>query len=121
MAMAVFNKYYAGDTADSRGTMVEQEGITLQDFGAKNTIRILSEDEGIDARDFVSQQLQPEDIDKYDVAIVMSEPQNTPAWLEQHPKAERWNITDTKTTDFETSRAIFKDLRQQVLDRFLQN
>lgn len=118
MAMAVFNKYIAGSTADSRGTKVQDEGITLEEFGAKNTIRILQEDEHIDARAFTSKSLQPEDLDKYDTVIVMSEPENTPPWLEKHPKAERWGITDTKTTDFETSRKIFKGLREKVLARF---
>lgn len=119
MAGAVFDKYVTGSTADSRGTKVEKEGITLEEFGAVNTMHILNEDEHIDARGFVSEQLHVEDLDTYDVVIVMSEPENTPDWLEQHPRAERWNITDTKTTDLETTREIFKEIKQKVLERFL--
>ena len=118
MAAAVFNKYIADSTADSRGTKVEKEDITLEEFGAVNTMHILNEDEHIDARGFVSEQLHVEELDTYDVVIVMSEPGNTPDWLEQHPKAERWNITDTKTTDLETTREIFKEIKQKVLERF---
>lgn len=118
MAMSIFNKYIAGVHADSRGTIVQTEGLTLEDFGAKNTLRVLQDEESIDGRQLKSLQLKESDLKDYDTIIVMSEPENTPQWLERSTKAERWNIMDTKTSDYETTVEVFRELKQRVLSRF---
>lgn len=121
MAAAVFNKYITDSVADSRGTRVEKENMTLREFGAVNTMQVLAEDEHIDAGNFVSRQLDSDDLNHYDVVIVMSEPENTPEWLEQHLVVERWNVIDTKTSDLEMTRKVFNEIKQKVLKRFREN
>jgi protein-tyrosine-phosphatase len=121
MAVSIFNKYIKNSYADSRGTMVEIEGMTLEELGAKNTIRALQENENVDARNLKSIQLKQVDLLNYDHIIVMSEIKKTPYWLEHSSKAERWDIPDTKTSDYETTVEVLHDIKKLVLERFSSN
>ena len=118
MAMSLFNKYIQKGCADSRGTEVETEGMSLIEFGANNTILALQEIEQIDGRHLKSIQIQKEDLDVCDVVIIMSEPNNTPDWLEHSTKTERWDIPDTKSSDYETTVIVFNDLKKRIIERF---
>jgi protein-tyrosine-phosphatase len=115
MAMAIFNKYANDAHADSVGTIVEHENQTLAEYGAKNTIQVLLEQEDIDASGFKSNQLSKEMLAVYDKIIVMAEPENIPDWLSSDAKTELWTIPDTKTSDLETTRKTFAVIKSKVL------
>lgn len=113
-AMAMFNKYIIDSHADSAGTMVETEGQTLEDFGASKTIAVLAE-EGIDATQFASHQLTESMLDRYDEVIVMAEPENIPDWLRESDKFVYWAVPDTKDTNLDETRGIYRALKAEIL------
>ncbi len=104
MAKELYNRDHPGG-ADAVGTVVDIEGQTLEDANAFKTMTVMKE-LGIDVSRNRRRQLTEEMLSVYDKVIIMSEPEHTPLWLQLWPKAERWNIADTKDMDIEGTRAV---------------
>lgn len=104
MAKELYNRTHAA-TADAAGTIVDVEGQTLEACHAVKTIATMKE-LGIDVSQNRRRQLTQEMLPLYDKVIVMSEPQNTPEWLATWPKAERWEVPDTKNTTLDGTREV---------------
>lgn len=112
MAKELYNQLHPGD-ADAAGTIVDVEGQTLAAQGAPKTITVMKE-VGVDVSQNTRHQVTKEMLPRYDKVIIMSEPENTPTWLEEWPKAERWDIQDTRDTDLDGTRAIRNELSKRI-------
>lgn len=113
MAMELHRLAHPTDEVASAGTIVDVPGQMLQDAPAPKTIAAMQE-LGVDVSRNSRQQLTPEMLDGYDKIIVMSEPNNTPEWLESHPRAVRWNISDPKEADLVGTEIIRDELQKRT-------
>jgi protein-tyrosine-phosphatase len=113
MAAGLYRLSHPNDQADSAGTVVDKPGQALKDVPAPKTIAAMQE-LGVDVSNNTRQQVTPQMLDDYDKIVVMSEPQNTPDWLKVCPKAEIWDIKDTKDMDLAGARLIRDQLRARI-------
>jgi len=112
-AAAYFNRLFPEGHADSAGTVVERENETIAEYGAPNTIEVLAE-QGIDGSGFRRHQVTKDMLEGYDKIIVMAAKETVPDWLANHPKAERWEIFDPRSSEIDGLRAVFEDVQQKV-------
>ena len=124
-AAALFNKYATGAHADSAGTRVEKPGETIAERteysdGAKNVVASLAE-EGVDITGSTRTQIVPEMLDRYDVVIVMAEPESVPEWLGAAPNYEYWHIEDPRYKGFEETKKTQALIKEKVLKLIDEN
>ena len=115
MAKALYNAVHPEGGAESAGTIVDVPGQYLIDAPAPKTIAAMQE-LGIDVGRYTRRQLTQDMLDNYDRVIVMAEPENTPDWLRDNPKATRWEIEDTRGMDLAATRAKRDELRRRIAD-----
>jgi len=113
-----FLKKFTGIDADSAGTEVfDEEGSSVGDVpAAQPIIRLMREDEGIDISQQRRRQITPEMIKKYDKIITMAEPEFSPDYLKNCPKAEYWPIKDPVKMDDKEIREIISQIKSRVLE-----
>jgi protein-tyrosine-phosphatase len=109
MAAELFTKY-TGIKAFSAGVKVfENENQKIREVPLAEPIIRLIKKEGINIEENSRKQLTPEMLNLFDRIIVMSELENNPNYLQQHPKAEFWEIKDPKgMSDADVEEIIFQ-------------
>lgn len=120
MAEEIFKQLSSDHEILSAGTKVlskngeSRDGQSLKDLpGAENTIICLSE-KGINASENTRSQLNQEMVDWADRVIVMAEPDNTPEYLSESPKAIFWEVKDPKGVTLEEHREILAEIESLV-------
>lgn len=112
-AMELYNRMHPGES-ESAGTEVDLPGEKLlYRIPAQSALKVMQEI-GIDMSENTRRQLYPEMLASYEKIIVMSEPELTPDYLKNCPRAERWNIEDLRYKSVDEARVIRDQISANV-------
>jgi protein-tyrosine-phosphatase len=71
-------------------------------------------EDGIEMSSNIRTTLTPAMIDDFDKIIVMAEPDRTPEWLKNSPKAEYWEVPNVNGLPLEQTRAVRDTIRSKI-------
>ncbi len=106
--------------AESRGYAVEQPGKTLDEAPRANDTIAVMDEEGIDIRHCVRQQLHESDLANFDLVVVLAPTNEWPDWLQGEPDVIEWSMSDPVDFDRDQTRITRDDIKERVKELVLE-
>jgi protein-tyrosine-phosphatase len=117
MAEAFHRSFYPEDTISSAGTQVNvMEGQRIGDYDKANLVWEIMDEEGIDVRGYVRNQLNEKIVKEADRVVIMVDKKEWPDYLLNNPNVEYWDIKDPAWTGLEFHTKTRDLIKQRVKD-----
>ena len=121
MAKAFYNTLTGSHDADAAGTVVHEQGQTLQErkrtSSSKNFFVLdAMAEKGIDISQATREQLTREKLSNFNLVVSMESKKETPQWLLESPKYIFWDVPDPRGQELERTREIRDDIEARVTD-----
>ena len=118
VAECLFNKLAADKNLPYKATSAGTNASDYEHFGKplrELVVKTLAEN-GIDASQNFSKQLNEETAKDADVIVMLAEPELLPDYLKTDPRVQIWQIDDMKNKDLDFHRLTTQKIRDKVTE-----